>query len=127
VVRGSSRSSRPPLSQGDIWWADLAAPTGSAPGFRRPVVVVQSDSFNLSRIATVVCVPLTSNLKWASAPGNILLSSRLTGLPKDSVANVSQIVTLDRKILTERVAKLPQAKLHLVLSGIHIVLARHPS
>jgi mRNA interferase MazF len=118
-----TRSPRRSVSQGDIWWADLPAPTGSAPGFRRPVVVVQSDSFNLSRIATVVCVPLTSNLKWAGAPGNVLLSSRLTGLPKDSVANVSQIVTLDRNILTERIAKLSPPKLHLVLSGIHIVLA----
>ncbi len=68
------------VAQGDIWWADLPEPTGSGPGFRRPVVVVQGDAFNASRIATVVCVPLTSNLRWAAAPGNVLLSARLTGL-----------------------------------------------
>lgn len=75
------------ISQGEIWWAELPAPTGSGPGFRRPVVVVQCDALNRSYIATVVCVPLTSNLKWASAPGNEPLSARPSGLPKDSVAN----------------------------------------
>ena len=83
------------ISQGEVWWADLPAPAGSGPGFRRPVVVVQGDALNRSRISTIVCIPLTSNLKWASAPGNVSLSARLTGLPKDSVANVSQIVSLD--------------------------------
>ena len=110
------------ISQGEIWWADLPAPQGSGPGFRRPVVVVQSDALNRSRIATVVCVPLTSNLKWSLAPGNVRLSSRLTALPKESVANVSQIVTLDKAFLTKRVSKLPPAKLELVLSGIALVL-----
>jgi mRNA interferase MazF len=112
------------ISQGEIWWADLPEPTGSGPGFRRPVVVVQSDALNRSRIATVVCIPLTSNLKWASAPGNVPLSARLTGLPKDSVANVSQIVTLDKNLLNTRVGKLSRAKLELLLSGIGIVLGR---
>jgi mRNA interferase MazF len=112
------------ISQGDIWWADLPNPTGSGPGFRRPVVVVQGDAFNQSRINTVVCIPLTSNPKWANAPGNVLLSSLLTGLSKDSVANVSQIVTLDKVLLTERVSRIPQAKLHLILSGIDTVLGR---
>jgi mRNA interferase MazF len=112
------------ISQGEICWADLPAPTGSGPGFRRPVVVVQGDALNRSRIATVVCVPLTSNVKWAKAPGNVLLSSRLTGLPIDSVANVSQVVTLDKELLTERVGKLPLAQLELVLSGIDVVLGR---
>jgi mRNA interferase MazF len=88
------------------------------------VVVVQGDAFNRSRIATVVCVPLTSNLRWASAPGNVPLAARLTGLSKDSVANVSQIVTLDRDILTERVGKLPRAKLELLFSGIDVVLGK---
>jgi len=72
------------ISQGEIWWADLPAPTGSGPGFRRPVIVVQCDALNGSRLATTVCVPLTSNLKWGTAPGNVTLSARLTGLPKDS-------------------------------------------
>jgi mRNA interferase MazF len=112
------------ISQGEVWWADLPAPTGSGPGFRRPVVVVQGDPLNRSRIATVVCVPLTSNLRWASAPGNVSLSARLTGLPKDSVANVSQIVTLDRDLLTERMSKLPRAKLELLFSGIDVMLGK---
>lgn len=112
------------VSQGEIWWADLPGPTGSGPGFRRPVVVVQGDALNRSRIATVVCVPLTSNVKWAKAPGNALLASRLTGLPIDSVANVSQVVTLDKALLTECVGKLPRAQLELVLSGIDVVLGR---
>ena len=88
------------------------------------MVIAQGDPLNRSRIATVVCVPLTSNLRWASAPGNILLSARLTGLPKDSVANVSQIVALDRSLLSERVGKLPSAKLQLILDGINLVLGR---
>ncbi len=110
------------ISRGDIWWADLSEPSGSAPGFHRPVVVVQGDSLNRSRIATVICVPLTSNMQWADAPGNVSLSSDLTGLPKDSVANVSQIVTMDKRTLTERVGKLPANKTELILSGIDIVL-----
>ena len=112
------------ISRGDVWWADLPGPAGSGPGFRRPVVVVQGDALNRSRIATVVCVPLTSNIKWADAPGNVCLASRFTGLPKESVANVSQIVTLDKSLLTEHVGKLPQAKLGLILSGIDVVLGR---
>jgi mRNA interferase MazF len=112
------------ISQGEIWWAELAPPTGSEPGYRRPVVVVQGDALNRSKIATAVCVPLTSNLRWADAPGNVLLSARSTNLPKDSVANVSQLITLDRTVLTERVAKLSRAKVELLLSGIDVVLGR---
>jgi mRNA interferase MazF len=112
------------VSQGEVWWADLPDPAGSGPGLRRPVVVVQGEALNRSRIATVVCVPLTSNLHWANAPGNVSLPARLTELPKDSVANVSQIVTLDRDILTERVGKLPRAKLDLILGGVDVVLGR---
>jgi mRNA interferase MazF len=112
------------ISQGEIWWADLPAPTRSGPGFRRPVVVVQCDALNRSRLATTVCVPLTSNVKWGAAPGNARLSAHLTGLPKDSVANVSQIVAVDKDRLTERVGKLPRPKLELLLSGIDVVLGR---
>jgi len=112
------------IAQGEVWWADLPAPTGSGPGFRRPVVVVQGDALNRSRLATVVCVPLTSNLRWAEAPGNVLLAARVTGLPKDSVANSSQIIALDKADLTERVGKLSRAKVDLLLSGIDIVLGR---
>src|SRR5437667_11203103 len=105
------------VAQGDVCWADLPAPTGSGPGFRRPVVVVQGDAFNRSRIATVVCVPLTSNLRWADAPGNVLLAAMATGLPKDSVANVSQLVTLDKSFLTARIGNLANANPELVLFG----------
>ena len=112
------------IAQGDVWWADLEASAGSGPGFRRPVVVVQGDSFNRSRIATVVCVPLTSNLRWAEAPGNVLLPARTTKLSKDSVANVSQLVTLDRSALGEHVAKLSRRRVEMILSGIDVVLGR---
>jgi mRNA interferase MazF len=112
------------VSQGDVFWASLAEPTGSGPGLRRPVVVVQGDAFNASKLATVVVVPLTSNLRWAAAPGNVLLPAGRTGLPKDSVANVSQIVTLDRQVLSERVGRVPASDLVLVLSGIDLVLGR---
>lgn len=112
------------VAQGEIWWANLAEPAGSGPGSRRPVVVVQGDALNRSRIATVVCVPLTSNVAWAEAPGNVLLSTKMTGLPKDSVANVSQIIALDRQCLEERVGRLPPRKLALVLSGIDVILGR---
>ena len=112
------------ISQGEIWWADLPAPAGSGPGFRRPVVVVQGDALNRSRIATVVCVPVTSNLRWAKAPGNVSLTARLTGLPKDSVANVSQVVTLDKELLIERVGKLPGPTLALLLTGIDVTLEK---
>jgi mRNA interferase MazF len=112
------------IAQGEVWWADLPEPSGSEPGFRRPVIVVQGDAFNRSRIETVVCVPLTSTLRWADAPGNVLLESRMTGLPKDSVANVSQIITLDRASLTERAGKLSTAKLASLLFGVDVVLGR---
>jgi mRNA interferase MazF len=88
------------------------------------VIVVQADALNRSRIATVICVPLTSNLRWASAPGNVSLTARATGLPKDSVANVSQIIALDKALLVEQAGKLTPAKLQLVFSGIDVALGR---
>lgn len=112
------------ISQGDVWWADLGEPVDSEAGYRRPVLVVQGDAFNRSGIATVVSVPLTSTLRWAEAPGNVRLSARSTGLPRDSVANVSQIAAVDRTLLTERVGKLSRAKIDLVLSGVDVVLGR---
>jgi mRNA interferase MazF len=112
------------ISQGHVYWADLPDPTGSGPGFRRPVIVVQGDALNRSRIRTVVCVPLTSNLVWADAPGNVLLTAKATGLPRDSVANTSQIVALDRDLITEEVGKLARRQLELILTGIDIVLGR---
>ena len=112
------------ISQGDVWWADLADPVGSESGCHRPVIVVQGDSFNRSALRTVVAVPLTSNLRWAAAPGNVRLTARATGLSRDSVANVSQLVALDRSILIERVGRLSSSKLELVLAGIDTVLGR---
>ena len=112
------------ISQGEVWWADIPRPVDSGPVCRRPVVVVQGDALNRSRVATVVCVPLTSNLKWADAPGNVLLPARSTSLPKDSVANVSQIVALDKSFLAERIGKISAAKVGLLISGIDVVLGR---
>ncbi|MEA3062846.1 MAG: mRNA interferase MazF [Sphingomonadales bacterium] len=112
------------IAQGEIWWADLGDPIGSAPGYRRPVLVVQCDAFNRSRIGTIVCVPLTSNMKWAEAPGNVRLTARETGLERDSVANVSLIVAVDRAQLTERAGRVPERKLVLVFAGIDVVLGR---
>ena len=112
------------IGQGDVCWASLPDPTGSGPGFRRPTVVVQGDAFNASRLATVVVIPLTSNLRWASAPGNVLLTAKQTGLPRDSVANVSQIVAIDRAILSERVGQLSTTDLDLLLNGIDLLLGR---
>ena len=112
------------IAQGDVCWADLPHPVGSGPGFRRPVLVIQGDAFNRSRVATVVCVPLTSNLKWAEAPGNVHLPARSTGLSKDSVANVSQIVALGRGLLTERVGRVSKKQLELVFTGLDLVTGR---
>ncbi len=112
------------MSQGDVWWADLPDPVGSGPRFRRPVVVVQGDALNRSRLATVLCVPLTSNLRWADAPGNVLLSARLTGLLKDSVAIVSQLVAIDRSLLTEQTGCISKQNLRLIFAGIDVVLGR---
>jgi mRNA interferase MazF len=112
------------ISQGEVWWADLGEPVGSEPGYRRPVIVVQGDAFNQSAIRTVVCVVLTSNLGWAGAPGNVRLSARATGLPKESVANVSQLATIDRDSLIERTGRISASRLERVLGGIDIVLGR---
>ena len=112
------------IAQGDIWWADLPDPTGSGPGFRRPVVVVQGDHLNRSRIGTVVCVPLTSSMTWADAPGNVVLPASVARLPKDSVANASQIVAVDRELLSERAGRLPRRRLAQIMTGIDVVLGR---
>jgi mRNA interferase MazF len=110
--------------QGEVWWADLDEPAGSGPGVRRPVVIVQGNHLNRSRLATVVCVPLTNNLAWARAPGNVMLSAKVSGLPEDSVANVSQIVAVDKGLLTERTAKLGEQDFAQVMTGLDIVLGR---
>jgi mRNA interferase MazF len=105
-----------------VWWADLDEPRGSEPGYRRPVLIVQADSFNRSRIATVLCVVLTSNLRLVDAPGNVLVSAKAAGLPKDSVANVSQLITLDRAFLDEHVGSLPPRLMNAVDAGLKLVL-----
>ncbi len=110
------------MKRGEVWWASLPPPTGSGPGLRRPVVVVQSNPFNDSRIATVVIATITSNLALAEAPGNIRIGKSESGLSKPSVINVSQVLTLDRSYLTERVRTLPQPVMHRVDSGLRLVL-----
>jgi len=111
------------IERGDVWWADLEEPRGSSPGFRRPLVVVQSDAFNRSRIRTVVALVVTSNLKLLDAPGNVLLRSRAAGLPRDSVANVSQIVTIDRDALAERTGHLDGDTMTAIARGMRLVLS----
>ena len=111
------------LAQGQVW-AELPPPVGSGPGYRRPVVVVQSNAFNRSHIRTVVIVPLTSNLRRANDPGNVLLSSERTGLPQDSVANSSLVAAIDREILVEIVGQLTERLIQRVLDGIAIVLGQ---
>jgi mRNA interferase MazF len=110
------------IQRGEIWWADLAEPRGSEPGYRRPVLVVQADSFNRSRIQTAIVAVITGNLELADAPGNVLLPARSTGLPRDSVVNVSQLLTLDRSFLTEHAGTLPTRLQGSVDEGLRLVL-----
>lgn len=111
------------MKRGEVWWADLPEPSGSEPGFRRPVLILQSDEFNRSRINTVVAAAITSNMRLSAAPGNVSLSKRSANLGRESVVNVSQIVTLDKSFLIDRVGKLPAAKLREVDEGVRLVLA----
>ena len=111
------------VQRGEIWWADLAEPRGSEPGFRRPLLIVQADPFNRSRIATTIGVALTSNLRLVDAPGNVLVPKRNSSLPKDSVANVSQVVTVARDVLTERAGKLSAELMATVDAGLRLVLS----
>lgn len=110
------------IERGEVWWASLAEPSGSEPGYRRPVLIVQADAFNRSRLRTVIAVVLTSNLRLVEAPGNVLVAASLSGLPKDSVANVSQIVTVDRDFLTERAGRLRGRAMEAVDDGLRLTL-----
>jgi mRNA interferase MazF len=112
------------VNRGDIWWADLPIPVGSEPGFRRPVVVVQSNAFNQSRIATVLSVPLTANTRLAASPGNVLLPVASTGLPRESVALTPQLTPVDRSWFLEYIGQITDEQLGLILSGIDLVLGR---
>ncbi len=110
------------IRRGEIWWADLPEPRRSEPGYRRPVLVIQADAFNRSRIKTAIVAVITSNVELADAPGNVLLPARSAGLPKDSVVNVSQLLTLDRSFLTEHAGTLPPRLQRSVDEGLGIVL-----
>ncbi len=110
------------IQRGEIWWADLPEPRRSEPGYRRPVLVVQADSFNRSRIQTAIVAAITSNIELAEAPGNVLLPARSAGLPRDSVVNVSQILTLDRRFLTEHAGTLSPRLQRSVDDGLRTVL-----
>lgn len=111
------------IKRGEIWWATLPEPAGSEPGYRRPIIVVQSDDFNRSRIATIIGVVITSNTRLARAPGNVFLSKKVSGLPKDSVVNVSQVITIDKSFLTEKVKKAPQPLMRQIEEGLRLVLS----
>jgi len=111
------------MRRGEIWWANLPEPAGSGPGFRRPVLIVQADEFNRSRIHTVIAAVITSNVSLTGAPGNVSLSKRSTGLNKESVVNVSQVITLDKTFLTKRVGRLSSEKLKEVEDGLRLVFA----
>ena len=110
------------MERGEIWWADLGEPAGAEPGYRRPLLIVQTDAFNRSRLATTIAIVLTSNLRLADAPGNVLIPADESGLPKDSVVNVSQLMTLAKSQLTERVRKLPARFMRAVTDGLKLVL-----
>ena len=110
------------IRRGELWWADLDTPVGAAPGFRRPVLVVQSDGFNESRIATAVIVPLTTNIQRAGAPGNVLIRARDSALQKDSVVNVSQPLAVDRRTLIKRIGAVDGTIMAAVSRGLRLVL-----
>ena len=110
------------IERGEVWWADLGEPDGSEPGYRRPVVIVQSDAFNRSRLRTVIAIVLMTNLRLLEAPGNVLIPAKTSGLPKDSVANVSQLITLDRDFLQERAGQLRGQPMKDLETGLRLVL-----
>lgn len=110
------------MKRGEVWWAELRAPLGSAPGYKRPVLIVQANPFNASRIATVVVATITSNLGLAEAPGNVRIAKSDSGLPQASVVNVSQLITLDRAVLTSKVKMLGGVSMDKVDTGLKLVL-----
>ena len=110
------------MDRGEIWWASLNAPQGSSPGFRRPVLIIQANTFNHSKINTAICLVITSNTRLAGAPGNIFLSAKDSGLPKDSLINISQIITIDKQYLTEMVKKVRPVLMEDVANSIKLVL-----
>jgi len=111
------------IIRGEIWWASLPAPIASEPGYRRPLLVIQSNDFNQSRISTVISAVITSNLQLTDAPGNVLLSKKESGLPNKSVVNVSQLITVDKSFFTEKIGSISAFKLQEVEAGIRLVLS----
>lgn len=111
------------MRRGELWWASLSEPSGSMPGFRCPLVVVQANDFNASRMRTVLAAVVTSNLSLANAPGNVLLSAKSTGLRKDSVVNVSQLITVNKSFFTEKIGRLTDTQQHEVDEGLRLVLS----
>lgn len=111
------------MKRGQVWWAELDEPKASEPGYRRPVIIIQSDDFNESRINTVVAIALTTNLRLASAPGNVKLPKAKIGLTKESVANVSQVITLDKRYLSEEIGSIDRRTMLEIDEGIRLVLA----
>ncbi len=109
------------VEHGQIWWADLGEPEGSEPGFHRPLLIIQDDAFNRSRLHTVIGVVLTTHMRLLDAPGNVLLPAKATGLPKDSVANVSQVITVDRDFLLEPAGRVRGQLLRDVEHGLRSV------
>ena len=111
------------MQRGEIWWANLPTPIASEPGYRRPVLIIQSDDFNRSRIRTVIVAVITTNLRLTEAPGNVLVTTDETGLPQDSVVNVSQVITMDKSFLTEQVGQISDRVISLIEDGLRLVLA----
>lgn len=111
------------MQRGEVWWVDLPTPIGSGPGYRRPALVIQSNDFNISGIRTVVIVVITSNLRLAEAPGNVFCPRNVSGLPHDSVINVSQILAVDRSLLKDRVGVIPPSVVQQVEEGLRLLLA----
>lgn len=110
------------IQRGEVWWADMPASIGSEPGYRRPVVIVQADPLTASRMATVVAVIVTSSMRWASLPGNVFLRAGECGLLRDSIANVTQIVTLDKRMLDTRIGQVTDRTLEMIDNGLRFVL-----
>ena len=110
------------MNRGEIWWAELPDPHGSEPGYRRPIIIISSNAFNKSKIRTIIAVAISTNLILANAPGNVPLSQKETGLPKDSVANISQVITIDKNFLTECVGSIPQKIMKRIDIGLRLAM-----
>lgn len=110
------------VARGELWWVDFGEPVGSGPGYRRPAVIVSSDRFNRSRIATLIVAAVTSNLRLTGIPGNVALPTEETGLPKPSVVNVTQLLTIDRQLLDGLISKIAGTRMHAIDEGLRLVL-----